>query len=73
MLDSKNGGLTVIGSVRSVLFRNPPKMSFSLENGYENGVLGRESFYSGYGVRKAYEDGKIFVYLFNKCYFPLCV
>lgn len=46
-------------------------MSFSLENGHENGLRSHDSIYSGYGVKKAYEDGNIFVYLFDKCCFPL--
>lgn len=46
-------------------------MTFPVENGHENGILGRDRLYTSYGVRKAYEDGKIYVYLINlKWYFP---
>lgn len=47
-------------------------MPFPVENGQENGITGGESLYSGYGVKRAYENGKIVVYLFDKWYFPLC-
>lgn len=46
-------------------------MPFSVENDQENDILGRESLYSGYGVKRAYEDGKIFMYLFYRWHFPI--
>lgn len=48
-------------------------MTFTVENGQENGILGRHRIYTGYGVKKAYADGKIYVHLIDKVVFSSTV